>query len=82
MRTNKDIFKSLNDTINDVLSDKEEPIEEQETIEEQGDDTTSLLPDINKLSDSEVADYIIRYNQVVNRALRARFMSKTKRKAV
>lgn len=76
MRTNKDIFKSLNDTINDVLSDKEEPIEEQ------GDDTTSLLPDINKLSDSEVADYIIRYNQVVNRALRARFMSKTKRKAV
>lgn len=77
MRTNKDTFRSLNDAIKSVISDTND-IEESQKIEEQ----ESALPDINDLSDTEVADYIIRYNQVVNRALRARFMSRTKRKAV
>jgi len=77
MRTNKDTFRSLNDAIKSVISDTND-IEESQKIEEQ----ESALPDINDLSDNEVADYIIRYNQVVNRALRARFMSRTKRKAV
>lgn len=77
MRTNKDTFRSLNDAVKSVISDTND-IEESQKIEEQ----ESALPDINDLSDTEVADYIIRYNQVVNRALRARFMSRTKRKAV
>lgn len=77
MRTNKDTFRSLNDAVKSVVSDTN-GIEESQKIEEQ----ESALPDINDLSDTEVADYIIRYNQVVNRALRARFMSRTKRKAV
>ena len=77
MRTNKDTFRSLNDAVKSVISDTND-IEESQKIEEQ----ESALPDINDLSDTEVADYIIRYNQVVNRALRARFMSKAKRKAV
>ena len=77
MRTNKDTFRSLNDAVKSVISDTND-IEESQKIEEQ----ESALPDINDLSDNEVADYIIRYNQVVNRALRARFMSRTKRKAV
>lgn len=80
MRTNKDTFRSLNDAVKSVLSDTN-GIEESQKIEEQ-EDRPSALPDINDLSDTEVADYIIRYNQVVNRALRARFMSRTKRKAV
>lgn len=77
MRTNKDTFRSLNDAVKSVISDTND-IEESQKIEEQ----ESALPDINDLSDTEIADYIIRYNQVVNRALRARFMSKAKRKAV
>lgn len=77
MRTNKDTFRSLNDAVKSVISDTND-IEESQKIEEQ----ESALPDINDLSDTEVADYIIRYNQIVNRALRARFMSKAKRKAV
>lgn len=80
MRTNKDTFRSLNDAVKSVVSDTN-GIEESQKIEEQ-EDKPSALPDINDLSDNEVADYIIRYNQVVNRALRARFMSRTKRKAV
>lgn len=80
MRINKDTFRSLNDVVKSVISDTND-IEESQKIEEQ-EDKPSALPDINDLSDNEVADYIIRYNQVVNRALRARFMSRTKRKAV
>lgn len=80
MRTNKDTFRSLNDAVKSVIADTNE-IEESQKIEEQ-EDKPSTLPNINDLSDNEVADYIIRYNQVVNRALRARFMSRTKRKAV
>lgn len=38
--------------------------------------------DINDVKDREIADIIIRYNQVVNRALRARFTSKTRRKSL
>ena len=38
--------------------------------------------DINDISDREIADRVIRYNQVVNRALRARFMSSTRRKSL
>lgn len=38
--------------------------------------------DINKLSDKDVANMILRYNQVVNRALRARFISVTRRKSL
>lgn len=80
MRTNKDTFRSLNDAVKGVVSGTNE-IEESQKIEEQ-EGIPSALPDINNLADKDIADYIIRYNQIVNRALRARFMTRSKRKAV
>ena len=80
MRTNKDTFRSLNDAVKSVVSGTNE-IEESQKIEEQ-ERIPSALPDINNLDDKDIADYIIRYNQIVNRALRARFMTRSKRKAV
>ena len=76
MRLNKNLFKSLNEASKKVL----EPTVEEEV--EEIVEAETKLPDINDIDDKEVADYVIRYNQVVNRALRARFMSRTRRKAV
>ena len=76
MRLDKNLFKSLNEASKKVL----EPTVEEE-VEEIG-EAEAKLPDINDIDDKEVADYVIRYNQVVNRALRSRFMSRARRKAV
>jgi len=76
MRLNKNLFNSLNEASKKVL----EPTVEEEV--EEIVEAETKLPDINDIDDKEVADYVIRYNQVVNRALRARFMSRTRRKAV
>ena len=75
MRLDKNLFKSLNEAAKKVLEPELE--EEVEEISEE-----EKLPNINDVPDKEVADYVIRYNQVVNRALRARFMSRARRKAV
>jgi len=75
MRLDKNLFNSLNEAAKKVLEPELE--EEVEEITEE-----DKLPDINDVPDKEVADYVIRYNQVVNRALRARFMSRARRKAV
>ena len=75
MRLDKNLFKSLNEASKKVLEPELE--EEVEEIAEQ-----DKLPNINDVPDKEVADYVIRYNQVVNRALRARFMSRARRKAI
>lgn len=76
MRLNKNLFKSLNEASKKVL----EPTVEEEV--EEIVEAEAKLPDINDIDDKEVADYVIRYNQVVNRALRSRFMSRARRKAV
>ena len=76
MRLDKNIFNSLNEASKKVL--KPEIEEEVEEIVE----AEAKLPDINDIDDKDIADYVIRYNQVVNRALRARFMSRARRKAV
>ena len=76
MRLNKNLFKSLNEASKKVIEPEIE--EEVDTIEEE----KAKLPDINDIDDKDVADYVIRYNQVVNRALRSRFMSRARRKAV
>jgi len=76
MRLNKNLFKSLNEASKKVL----EPTAEEEV--EEIVEAEAKLPDINDIDDKEVADYVIRYNQVVNRALRSRFMSRARRKAV
>ncbi len=76
MRLNKNLFKSLNEASKKVIQPKIE--EEVEEIAE----AEAKLPDINDIDDKDIADYVIRYNQVVNRALRARFMSRARRKAV
>jgi len=76
MRLDKNLFKSLNEASKKVL----EP-----TVEEEVEDIVEAeakLPDINDIDDKDIADYVIRYNQVVNRALRSRFMSRARRKAV
>lgn len=75
MRLDKNLFKSLSEAAKKVLEPELE--EEVEEITEE-----DKLPDINDVPDKEVADYVIRYNQVVNRALRAKFMSRARRKAV
>lgn len=76
MRLDKNIFNSLNKASKKVLTPEIE--EEVEEIVE----AEAKLPDINDVDDKDIADYVIRYNQVVNRALRARFMSRARRKAV
>ena len=76
MRLDKNLFKSLNEASKKVVQPEIE--EEVDEIEEE----KTKLPDINDIDDKDVADYVIRYNQVVNRALRSRFMSRAKRKAV
>ena len=76
MRLDKNLFKSLNEASKKVL----EPTVEEEV--EEIVEAEAKLPDINDIDDKEVADYVIRYNQVVNRALRSRFMSRARRKAV
>ena len=76
MRLNKNLFKSLNEASKKVL----EPTVEEEV--EEIVEAEAKLPDINDIDDKEVADYVIRYNQVVNRASRSRFMSRARRKAV
>ena len=76
MRLNKNLFKSLNEASKKVL----EPTVEEEV--EEIVEAEAKLPDINDIDDKDVADYVIRYNQVVNRALRSRFMSRARRKAV
>tara|TARA_R110002096_G_scaffold312809_1_gene507105 strand:+ start:1376 stop:1606 length:231 start_codon:yes stop_codon:yes gene_type:complete len=76
MRLNKNLFKSLNEASKKVIQPEIE--EEVEEIAE----AEAKLPDINDIDDKDIADYVIRYNQVVNRALRARFMSRARRKAV
>tara|TARA_R110001592_G_scaffold266512_1_gene532214 strand:- start:548 stop:778 length:231 start_codon:yes stop_codon:yes gene_type:complete len=76
MRLNKNLFKSLNEASKKVIQPEIE--EEVEEIVE----AEAKLPDINDIDDKDIADYVIRYNQVVNRALRARFMSRARRKAV
>ena len=76
MRLDKNLFKSLNEASKKVIEPEIE--EEVDAIEEE----KAKLPDINDIDDKDVADYVIRYNQVVNRALRSRFMSRARRKAV
>ena len=76
MRLDKNIFRSLNEASKKVLEPEIE--EEVNEIEEE----KAKLPNINDIDDKDVADYVIRYNQVVNRALRSRFMSRARRKAV
>tara|TARA_R100001443_G_scaffold100416_1_gene107824 strand:- start:26 stop:256 length:231 start_codon:yes stop_codon:yes gene_type:complete len=76
MRLNKNLFKSLNEASQKVL----EPTVEEEV--EEIVEAEAKLPDINDIDDKDIADYVIRYNQVVNRALRSRFMSRARRKAV
>ena len=76
MRLDKNLFKSLNEASKKVVQPEIE--EEVDEIEEE----KAKLPDINDIDDKDVADYVIRYNQVVNRALRSRFMSRARRKAV
>ena len=76
MRLNKNLFKSLNEASKKVVQPEIE--EEVAEIEEE----KTKLPDINDIDDKDVADYVIRYNQVVNRALRSRLMSRARRKAV
>jgi len=76
MRLNKNLFNSLNEASKKVLKPTAE--EEVEEIVE----AEAKLPDINDIDDKDIADYVIRYNQVVNRALRSRFMSRARRKAV
>jgi len=76
MRLNKNLFKSLNEASKKVL----EPTVEEEV--EEIVEAEAKLPDINDIDDKDIADYVIRYNQVVNRALRSRFMSRARRKAV
>jgi hypothetical protein len=79
MRLDKNIFGSLNDSVSEVLNDKVPTTDED--IKEI-DEADTKLPNVNDLEDKDVADYIIRYNQVVNRALRSRFMSRARRKAI
>lgn len=77
MRLDKNTIKSLNDTVNEIVNPKPEVEEtEPEIIHEEGE------RGIADMDDAEAADYIIRYNQVVNAALRARHMSRTRRKSV
>ena len=76
MRLNKNLFNSLNEASKKVL----EPTVEEEV--EEIVEAEAKLPAINDIDDKDVADYVIRYNQVVNRALRSRFMSRARRKAV
>ncbi len=76
MRLDKNLFKSLNEASKKVL----EPTVEEEV--EEIVEAEAKLPDINDIDDKDLADYVIRYNQVVNRALRSRFMSRARRKAV
>jgi hypothetical protein len=76
MRLDKNLFKSLNEASKKVL----EPTVEEEV--EEIVEAEAKLPDINDIDDKDIADYVIRYNQVVNRALRSRFMSRARRKAV
>lgn len=77
MRLNRNTFTLLNDSIKRTISPKIEELEDE--IEE----VSSLSEeDIEDMSDTEAADRIIRYNQVVNRALRAKFLSRTRRRAI
>lgn len=83
MRLTKDITSALNEAVKQVVDNREDSKEAKvdedvEDIEEKIEDQL----DLSSLPDSEIANMVIRYNQVVNRALRARFMSKTTRKAV
>lgn len=77
MRLDRSIFESLNSSIKETISPEIEEIE-QEIAE-----VVSLdEEDIEDMTDAEAADHIIRYNQVVNRALRAKFLSRTRRRAI
>jgi len=77
MRINRRIFESLNSSVNKAISTQEEEI-----AEEIADILDLKEEDIEDITDAEAADRIIRYNQVVNRALRAKFLSRTRRRAI
>lgn len=77
MRINRRIFESLNSSVNKAISS-----EEEEIAEEIADILDLKEEDIEDITDAEAADRIIRYNQVVNRALRAKFLSRTRRRAI
>jgi hypothetical protein len=77
MRYDKDTYKSLMSSLQHMYEPAkiEEAEQKVEEVEEENDD-------INKISDKNIADMVIRYNQVVNNALRAKFASRTRRKSL
>lgn len=77
MRLDRNIFESLNSSIKQAVSPEIEEFPQE--IEEVAD---LKEEDIEDMTDAEAADRIIRYNQVVNRALRAKFLSRTRRRAI
>lgn len=76
MRFDKDTYRSLLDSIQDLYSSPKIQEEEDEEVVEEKDF------DITKVGDKEVADMVIRYNQIVNNALRAKFASRTRRRSL
>jgi len=76
MRYDKDTYKSLMSSLQHMYEPAK--IEEAEQkVEEEKDDF-----DVNNVKDKDIADMVIRYNQVVNNALRAKFASRTRRKSL
>jgi hypothetical protein len=77
MRLDRRILDSLNFSIKQAVSPTKE-----ETAEELDEFTNLKEQDVEDMTDAEAADVIIRYNQVVNRALRAKYLSRTRRRAI
>lgn len=85
MRLQKNNHFSLLETINHEIMgiDNNESIENESTKEEIPEIEEALdLTDLDSIKDKDIANLVIRYNQVVNRALRARFISNTRRKSL
>jgi len=76
MRYDKDTYKSLMSSLQHMYEPAK--IEEAEQkVEEEKDDF-----DVNNVKDKDIADMVIRYNQVVNNALRAKFAAKARRRSL
>ncbi len=85
MRLQKNNHFSLLETINHEIMgiDSNESIKNESTKEEIPEIEEALdLTDLDSIKDKDIANLVIRYNQVVNRALRARFISNTRRKSL
>ena len=76
MRIDKENYKSLLFSIQDMFTPAKIEPKEEPVVEEKDDF------DINDIKDKDVADMVIRYNQVVNNALRAKFAARARRKSL